>query len=66
MRYAFLFLSLPMTDDLKSCEIARRQDQSQQCGLYGNTEYRVSYEVLIDNKALQQQSFSFTTGEVNY
>jgi hypothetical protein len=57
---------LPMTDDLKSCEIARRQDQSQQCGLYGNTEYRVSYEVLIDNKILQQQSFSFTTGEVNY
>jgi len=55
-----------MTDDLKSCEIARRQDQSQQCGLYGNTKYRVSYEVLIDNKILQQQSFSFTTGEVNY
>lgn len=33
MRYAFLFLSLPMTDDLKSCEIARWQEQSQQYSL---------------------------------
>lgn len=55
---------LPLTDDLQSCEAGRRKGGN--CGLYGNSEYRVSFDVLVDNKDLQSQSFSFTTGAVNY
>jgi len=57
---------MPLTDSLKSCETKRTQNQSQQCGLYGNTEYRVSFDVLVDNKDLQSKSFTFKTGTVNY
>ncbi|WP_201594128.1 CAP domain-containing protein [Psychrobacter vallis] len=57
---------LPITDDLDSCESERSINQSQQCGLYGNTQYQVSFDVLVDNRALEKQSFTFTTGEVNY
>ena len=57
---------MPLTDSLKSCEAKRTQNQSQQCGLYGNTEYHVSFDVLVDNKDLQSKSFTFKTGAVNY
>ncbi|WP_440465265.1 CAP domain-containing protein [Psychrobacter sp. ASPA161_6] len=57
---------LPLTDALKSCETKRAANQSQQCGLYGNTKYQVSFDILVDNKTLQNKSFTFTTGEVNY
>ena len=57
---------LPTTDNLKSCNIKRNNNQSQQCGLYGNTKYQVSFDVLVDNQRLEQQSFAFTTGKVNY
>ncbi|WP_352309855.1 CAP domain-containing protein [Psychrobacter sp. W2-37-MNA-CIBAN-0211] len=57
---------LPLTDALKSCEIKRAANQSQQCGLYGNTKYQVSFDILVDNKTLQNKSFTFTTGKVNY
>ena len=57
---------LPLTDALKSCEVKRRADQSQQCGLYGNTKYQVSFDILVDNQASETQSFTFTTGQVNY
>ena len=55
---------LPMTDALKSCEIGSKKGGN--CGLYGNTQYQVSFDVLVDNKTLKQQSFTFTTGNVNY
>lgn len=57
---------LPLTDALKSCEVARAANQSQQCGLYGNTQYQVSFDVLVDDKNLENKSFTFTTGKVNY
>ena len=57
---------LPLTDALKSCEVKRRADQSQQCGLYGNTKYQVSFDILVDNQVSETQSFTFTTGQVNY
>lgn len=57
---------LPLTDALKSCEVKRSADQSQQCGLYGNTKYQVSFDILVDDKNLENKSFTFTTGEVNY
>ena len=55
---------LPLTDRLKSCE--RKSQASTNCGLYGNSDYRVSFDVLIDNKRLVNKSFTFTTGNVNY
>lgn len=57
---------LPLTDALKSCEVTRAANQSQQCGLYGNTKYQVSFDILVDGKNLESKSFTFTTGEVNY
>ena len=57
---------MPLTDNLKSCEIQRSTSQSKQCGLYGNSEYRVSFDVLVDNKDRQSKSFTFKTGEVTY
>ena len=55
---------LPLTDNFKSCE--NRPKVSENCGLYGNSQYRVSFDVMIDNKALVNKSFIFTTGEVGY
>lgn len=57
---------MPLTDDLKSCEVFRNQSQSQQCGLYGNSQYRVSFDVLVDNKTMESKSFTFTTGKISY
>ncbi|ERL54456.1 CAP domain-containing protein [Psychrobacter aquaticus] len=54
---------LPITDDLKSCEAF--SSRSKNCGLHGNSEYRVSFDVLIDNKAIERKSFVFKTGAVN-
>ena len=55
---------LPLTDNLKSCEIGNRQGGN--CGLNGDTPYRVSFDVLVDNKNLERKSFTFTTGKVSY
>ncbi len=55
---------LPLTDRLKSCE--HRPKVGQNCGLYGNSQYRVSFDVMIDNKALVNKTFTFTTGQVSY
>ena len=55
---------LPLTDNLKSCEIGNRQGGN--CGLNGDTPYRVSFDVLVDNKNLETKSFTFTTGKVSY
>lgn len=54
---------LPITDDLKSCEAFN--SRSKNCGLHGNNEYRVSFDVLIDNKTIERKSFVFKTGAVN-
>ena len=54
---------LPITDDLKSC--AAFNSKSKNCGLHGNSEYRVSFDVLIDNKEIERKSFVFKTGAVN-
>lgn len=53
---------LPLTDDLKSCESGKHRN----CGLYGNSDYNVSFDVLVDNKVLQNKRFTFRTGAVNY
>lgn len=55
---------LPLTDTLKSCE--HKLNTSANCGLYSNSQYRVSFEVMIDNKAVINKSFTFATGEVDY
>lgn len=55
---------LPLTDNLKSCEAGRRKGGN--CGLYGNSQYRVSFDVLVDNKNSISKSFTFTTGKVSY
>lgn len=55
---------MPLTDSFKSCETSPRQGNN--CGLYGNSEYQVSFDVLVDNKDMQSKSFTFKTGEVTY
>ena len=55
---------LPITDNLKSCNMTSRSGTN--CGLYGNSNYRVSFDVLIDNNTTERKSFSFKTGAVNY
>ena len=55
---------LPITDTLKSCESGRKKDGN--CGLYGNSEYRVSFDVLVNNQTLTSKAFTFKTGEVSY
>lgn len=53
---------MPITDSLNSCEAGNRKN----CGLYGNSKYAVSFDVMVDNKDLQKKSFTFSTGNVNY
>jgi len=55
---------LPLTDALKSCESG--SNKGGNCGLHGNSKYKVSFDILVDDKTLEQQSFTFTTGKVNY
>ncbi len=60
---------LPITDSLNSCESVIKKynlSKAKNCGLHGNSEYQVSFDISIDNKRLQTQSFSFMTGETNY
>lgn len=52
---------LPITDNVVSCP----KTYQQNCGLHPNTKYKVSFDVLVDNKTLNKQSFSFTTGKTN-
>lgn len=56
---------LPITDNLKSCSITTSR-RGKNCGLYGNSDYRVSFDVLIDDKRVERKSFVFKTGDVNY
>lgn len=55
---------LPITDALNSCETGTKKGKN--CGLYGNSEYKVSFDVLVDNKTLKTKKFTFKTGGVNY
>lgn len=55
---------LPITDNLKSCESGIKKGKN--CGLYGNSDYRVSFDVLVDNRNLISKSFTFSTGNVDY
>ncbi|MCH1782512.1 CAP domain-containing protein [Psychrobacter glaciei] len=55
---------LPITDNLKSCNIASKKNKN--CGLHGDSEYRVSFDVLVDNATLENKQFTFKTGTVNY
>lgn len=55
---------LPITDALNSCETGSKEGEN--CGLYGNSEYKVSFDVLVDNKTLETKQFTFKTGNVNY
>lgn len=55
---------LPLTDALKSCEVGNKKGKN--CGLYGNSEYEVSFDLLVDNKTLLNKHFTFKTGAVNY
>lgn len=52
---------LPITDNIKSCKAGKYTN----CGLNSNTEYQVSFDVLIDNKRLIKHSFKFKTGDLN-
>ena len=55
---------LPITDALKSCEMGSKKGKN--CGLYANSDYEVSFDVLVDNKTLETKQFTFKTGQVNY
>ena len=52
---------LPITDDIVSCNSGKYTN----CGLNSNTQYRVSFDVLVDNKRVIKHSFSFRTGDTN-
>ncbi len=54
---------LPLTDDLRSCSASRQENQN--CGLHPFSDYRVSFDVLIDNEILESKSFTFRTGATN-
>lgn len=56
---------MPITDDFKSCETGKAPNRNN-CGLYGNSQYEVSFDVLVDNKTMQSKKFTFKTGNVNY
>ena len=55
---------LPITDQLNSCNRLLKKEKN--CGLHGNSEYQVSFDIIINNQRTVNQSFSFMTGEVNY
>ena len=55
---------LPITDNHKSCEVGMRKGLN--CGLYGHTEYKVHFTVIIDGKKIEKKQFTFKTGNVNY
>ena len=46
-------------------EVLEVLKKEKNCGLHGNSEYRVSFDIILDNNRVQRQSFSFMTGEVN-
>ena len=54
---------LPITDHLKSCTVTSKKDKN--CGLHGNSDYRVSFDILVDNKTTEREIFTFKTGAVN-
>lgn len=54
---------LPITDNLKSCTSTSKKDEN--CGLHGNSDYRVSFDILVDSKAIERESFTFKTGAVS-
>lgn len=53
---------LPLTDSLETCN---KGYNVKNCGLYGNSEYQVSFDILSDNKTLASKSFKFKTGNTN-
>ena len=53
---------LPITDNIQSC---KKDFNKTNCGLVGNTEYQVSFDVLTDGKDLTSKSFKFKTGNTN-
>lgn len=55
---------LPLTDALRSCEVGLKKGGN--CGLYGNSEYRVSFDILVNDTNLETKQFIFKTGPVNY
>jgi len=60
---------LPITDSVASCETSIKQamiKKAKNCGLHGNSDYKVSFDVIINDQRMIHQSFSFMTGEVNY
>ena len=54
---------LPITDNLKSCTSTSKKDEN--CGLHGNSDYHVSFDILVDSKAIERKSFTFKTGAVS-
>lgn len=54
---------LPLTDEFKSCETGRRKGKN--CGLYSNSAYKVSFDILVDGKTSEKKQFTFSTGNVN-
>ncbi|WP_230660545.1 CAP domain-containing protein [Psychrobacter sp. I-STPA10] len=53
---------LPLTDQLKSCETNAEPGYTKgNCGLYKNSKYKVSFDVLVDGKKLKHQTLTFST-----
>lgn len=63
---------IPLTDNIgrSSCDanklaLFNNQFTANNCGLYANTTYRVSFDVNVDGR-IESHQFTFTTGETNY
>lgn len=55
---------LPITDELNSCKGILKKTKN--CGLHSNTNYQISFDIIINNQRMIHQSFGFMTGDVDY
>lgn len=55
---------LPITDALDSCH--KLMSKAKNCGLYGNSDYQVSFDIIINDQRMLHQSFNFMTGAADY
>ena len=53
---------LPLTDNLKSCETNKEPGYRKgNCGLYKDSQYKVSFDVMVDGTELKHKTITFGT-----
>lgn len=64
---------IPLTDTIthNSCDrnqlkILGNSFTANNCGLYPNTRYQVSFDISVDGQVAKSHSFTFSTGDTNY